>query len=131
MGGVRLEYKDSDVIKLLRQISKTDKQVMDELVVTGLRIETIAKELETAVDTSRLRNSIHTETDRLNTATEGDNFRTKAEPGEVLVGTNVNYAEIIHSKGGKQGRGKAFLSEAFMYGIGELRTVIAKKILKK
>ena len=129
-GGVRLNYKDNDVIKLLQKISKTDKQVMDELIVAGLRIETIAKEL-VPVDTGRLKTSIHTETDKLNTATGGDNFETKADAGEVLVGTNVNYAEIIHDNGGKNERGKAFLSEAFMTGVGELREVIAKKILKK
>ena len=134
---VSLTFQDNGLIKKLRQISESETEVMKELILTGLRVETIAKE-HVAVDTGRLKTSIFTvwqgsPTSRPYTDSKGKGhvakFFTKPKSLEVIVGTNVEYAWIIEQRGGRDGKGQYYLSNAYKSAVEELKERIAKKIL--
>lgn len=131
---VKVTYKDDDVINRLRKVVKSEQEVYDQLFVTALRIETLAKQLVPVI-TGRLKTSIHTATDKSgsNTYTAGGKtfdgtFSRKAQLGEVLVGTNVEYAINVYMNQNSQGY--KFMDKALEGGFGELEKLIADKLIR-
>jgi hypothetical protein len=117
---VKLELKADQLIKKFGSLTEEiQKAMIDELRVTGFMIESAFK-IGVPVDTGRLRSSIHTEhsdqtsfsysDSKGNTFTGSLGYRLK--PTQVVVGTNVEYAEVIEYKGGKT-KGKGALLTAF------------------
>jgi len=117
---VKLELKADQLIKKFDSLTEEiQKAMIDELRVTGFMIESAYK-IGVPVDTGRLRSSIHTEhsdqtsfsysDSKGNTFTGSLGYRLK--PTQVVVGTNVEYAEKIEYMGGKI-KGKGALLTAF------------------
>jgi ribosomal protein L13E len=117
---VKLELKADQLIKDFDRLTGEVQQAMiDELRVTGFMIESAYK-IGVPVDTGRLRSSIHTEhsdqTSFSYSDSKGNTFNGslgfKLQPTQVVVGTNVVYANKIEYKGGKT-KGKGALLTAF------------------
>ena len=117
---LKLELKADQLIKKFDSLTEEiQKAMIDELRVTGFMIESAYK-IGVPVDTGRLRSSIHTEhsdqtiftySDSKGNTFEGSlGYRLK--PTQVVVGTNVEYAEKIEYMGGKT-KGKGALLTAF------------------
>jgi phage gpG-like protein len=105
---IEVSFDDRELQGLLKKLAKygDDQATMteQELDASAIRIESEAKR-RVPVDTGRLRSSIHIESARHSRRELG------VQPGEleVYVGTNVEYAHQIHSRGGKGEVGKQFL----------------------
>jgi hypothetical protein len=118
---VKLELKADQLIKDFDRLTGEVQQAMiDELRVTGFMIESAYK-IGVPVDTGRLRSSIHTEhsdqTSFSYSDSKGNTFNGslgyKLERTQVIVGTNVEYANKIEYRGGTGGKGKGALLTAF------------------
>jgi phage gpG-like protein len=129
-GSVKVSFDFESAKAILKDLGESDKAIQDEMVWVGLNTETMAKQA-VPVDTGRLKGSIHTEADGISTSADGTRFSQTRNPGEVLVGTNVEYAEIIHFKGGKGGKGQDFLTLSFENASQDLTRRILNKIVKK
>jgi hypothetical protein len=117
---MKLELK---VDKLVKEFDKMPDQIqkamIDELRLTGLMIESSYK-IAVPVDTGRLISSIHTEHSDIKSFNysdrEGNTYNGTLgydlKPTQVIVGTNVEYAQKIEYRGGKT-KGKAALLNAF------------------
>lgn len=108
---IKAEFTDSSVRNLLKDLQKYGKEqhqkTKDNLHEAGINIESEAKKtitLDGHVDTARLRNSIHYESNTVNRAfrysdDKGNTFSgslgVRPDELEVYVGTNVEYAEKI------------------------------------
>jgi phage gpG-like protein len=132
---LKLELKVDKLMKSFDRLSNEVQQSMiDELRITGLMIESAYK-IAVPVDTGRLRSSIHTEHSDLtsfsysdskgNTYTGSLGYRLK--PTQVIVGTNVEYAQKIEYFGGKT-QGKNALYDAFEMETKGLPERLAKLI---
>lgn len=107
------------------------------LEIMRVEVETKAK-FSVPVDTGRLRSSIHTMeegTDYKYSDSEGNRYEgtlstLKINKNEVAVGTNVNYAEKIHNKGGRGGKGAKFLEIPFTKAVPNLLKKIEEVINK-
>ena len=118
---VKLELKADQLIKDFDRLTGEVQQAMiDELRVTGFMIESAYK-IGVPVDTGRLRSSIHTETANKRAHSysnnKGETFVSrfsfeKLQKTQVVVGTNVIYANKIEYQGGKT-KGKGALLTAF------------------
>jgi hypothetical protein len=117
---VKLELKADQLIKKFDGLTEViQKAMIDELRVTGFMIESAYK-IGVPVDTGRLRSSIHTEhsdqTSFSYSDSKGNTFEGslgyRLKPTQVVVGTNVEYAEKIEYMGGKT-KGKGALLTAF------------------
>jgi hypothetical protein len=117
---VKLELKAGQLIKKFDSLNEEiQKAMIDELRVTGFMIESAYK-IGVPVDTGRLRSSIHTEhsdqTSFSYSDSKGNTFEGslgyRLKPTQVVVGTNVEYAEKIEYMGGKT-KGKGALLTAF------------------
>jgi len=117
---VKLELKADQLIKKFDGLTEEiQKAMIDELRVTGFMIESAYK-IGVPVDTGRLRSSIHTEhsdqTSFSYSDSKGNTFEGslgyRLKPTQVIVGTNVEYAEKIEYMGGKT-KGKGALLTAF------------------
>jgi len=117
---VKLELKADQLIKKFDSLTKEVQVAMiDELRVTGFMIESAYK-IGVPVDTGRLRSSIHTEhsdqTSFSYSDSEGNTYNGslgyRLKPTQVIIGTNVEYAEKIEYRGGKT-KGKGALLTAF------------------
>jgi hypothetical protein len=117
---VKLELKADQLIKKFDGLTEEiQKAMIDELRVTGFMIESAYK-IGVPVDTGRLRSSIHTEhsdqTSFSYSDSKGNTFEGslgyRLKPTQVVVGTNVEYAEKIEYMGGKT-KGKGALLTAF------------------
>jgi hypothetical protein len=118
--------------------------------MSRVEIETVAKR-NVPVDSGRLRASIITVTrnattfnytDREGGSYDGMLRTVRARQGEVIVGTNVEYAEKIHERGGggpnsgrsnggqkkPKGYGKHFLKKAYDRAVP--RIIVAVKRIK-
>ena len=117
---MKLELK---VDKLVKEFDKMPDQIqkamIDELRLTGTMIETGYK-IAVPVDQGRLITSIHMEHSDLKSYTYTDHkgntyngsLNYDLKPTQVIVGTNVEYAQKIEYRGGKT-KGKAALLNAF------------------
>lgn len=117
---VKLELKADQLVKEFDRLTGEVQQAMiDELRVTGFMIESAYK-IGVPVDTGRLRSSIHTEHSNQTSFSYSDSkgntyngsLGYKLERTQVIVGTNVEYAEKIEYFGGKT-KGKGALLTAF------------------
>jgi hypothetical protein len=117
---VKLELKADQLIKKFDSLTEEiQKAMIDELRVTGFMIESAYK-IGVPVDTGRLRSSIHTEhsdqTSFSYSDSKGNTFEGslgyRLKPTQVIVGTNVEYAQKIEYMGGKT-KGKGALLTAF------------------
>lgn len=117
---VKLELKIDKLVKDFDQMpDEIQKAMIDELRLTGAMIETGYK-IAVPVDSGRLITSIHMEHSDLksynytdhkgNTYNGSLNYDLK--PTQVIVGTNVEYAQKIEYHGGKT-KGKSALLKAF------------------
>lgn len=104
----------------LKRLDKRYQVAIDkEIGVTAREIESSYK-VNVPLDTGRLRSSIHVETSGKKGYSYGDkrgntyngSFETKAELNEAIIGTNVQYANIIEQRGGKV-KGQNALKNAF------------------
>lgn len=116
----KLELKITDLVKKFDEMpNQVQKAMIDELRLTGFMIETSYK-LGVPVDTGRLISSIHTEHSDIKSFNYSDSkgntyqgsLNYNLTPNQVIVGTNVEYAQKIEYKGGKT-KGKAALLNAF------------------
>lgn len=118
---IKVEIPDREIRKLTADLvnygDKQRKSAKDELHAAGLNVESGAKKM-VPVDVGRLRSSIHMESDAINRSfsysdNAGNNFDgslgVSPSEMEVYVGTNVEYAPVIHRRGGKGGKGQGFL----------------------
>jgi len=136
-GGVRIEWNDKDVINKMRAIYNSETRVRDELVYVGLETERLSKEA-VPVDTGRLKTSIHVQTKQSGGHSYQDSagntfdgrMNVQLEDTDVAVGTNVNYAEKIHERGGRGGKGQDFLLNAFNASRTNLLNRLAKALRK-
>jgi hypothetical protein len=121
----------------MKQLNKRIQEEVDETILAMARveIETVAKR-NVPVDSGRLRASIITVTkdtttfnytDREGGSYDGMLRTVRAGEGDVIVGTNVEYAEKIHERGGggpnsgrssggqkkPKGHGRHFLRKAY------------------
>ena len=117
---VKLELKVDKLVKDFDQMpDEIQKAMIDELRLTGAMIETNYK-IAVPVETGRLITSIHMEHSDLKSYTYTDHkgntyngsLNYDLKPTQVIVGTNVEYAEKIEKRGGKI-RGKNALKIAF------------------
>ena len=116
-----LELKIDGLVKKFDSLTEDIQQAMvDELRITGFMIESAYK-IAVPVDTGRLRSSVHTEHSNMSSFSysdsQGNTFNGSLgyslKPTQVIVGTNVIYSGVIEYKGGKAGKGKRALLEAF------------------
>lgn len=135
-----IKFKVMNFNALRDEMKRLNKQIEDEVndtivAMSRVEIETVAKR-NVPVDSGRLRASIITMTPQTTTFNytdrEGGSYdgrlRTvQPKKGEVIVGTNVEYAEKIHEGGGggpnsgrssggqkkPKGHGKLFLKKAY------------------
>jgi hypothetical protein len=116
-----LEIKVDGLVKKFDQMPAQIQQAMiDELRLTAIMIESSYK-IAVPVDTGRLITSIHTEHSDIKAFNysdrEGNNYSGTIgydlKPTQVIVGTNVEYAAKIEYRGGKGGKGKGALLDAF------------------
>jgi hypothetical protein len=116
-----LELKADQLIKKFDSFSAEIQQAMiEELRLTGFMIESNYK-IAVPVVTSRLQTSIHTEHSDIRAFSYSDNkgntyngkLNFNLKPTQVVVGTNVVYSGVIEYKGGKGGKGKGALLNAF------------------
>ena len=108
--------------KTLQKVSKELQPVVRQTIleVSRVEVETKAK-YAVPVDTGRLRSSIHTMekgsnfryTDKNGNSYDGNLKGLRVSDNEIAIGTNVNYAQDIHRRGGKNGKGQYFLLTAF------------------
>jgi len=141
--------------QLQKELDKLSKQIEEEVneTITSMarvEIETVAKR-NVPVDSGRLRASIITVTqdtttfnytDREGGSYDGMLRTVRAGEGEVIVGTNVEYAEKIHERGGggpnsgrtsggqkkPKGYGRHFLKNAYDSAIPKI--IVAVKRIK-
>ena len=122
MSGISIELDVKDILKDFKNFTPdVQKNVKDELRLSGLDIESAYK-IAVPVDTGRLRSSIHNETKDFQNFVYTDSTGQKFNGGfslkaqnelEVLIGTNVEYSEIIEQQGGKNQVGQNALQQAF------------------
>lgn len=122
MNGISIELDVKDILKDFKNFTPdVQKNVKDELRLSGLDIESAYK-IAVPVDTGRLRSSIHNETKDFQNFVYADSTGQKFNGGfslkaqnelEVLIGTNVEYSEIIEQQGGKNQVGQNALQQAF------------------
>ena len=133
---VKLEMKVNKLVdKFDSMPNEIQKAMIDELRITGFMIETTYK-IGVPVITSRLQTSIHVEHSDLKSYTYSDNkgntyngsLNYDLKPTQVIVGTNVEYANKIEYRGGKSGRGKRALLRAFETETAGLPERLAKLI---
>lgn len=117
---VKLELKINKLVDKFESMSAEVQQAMiDELRLTGFMIESTYK-IGVPVDTGRLQSSIHTEHSDIRSFNysnrDGETFNGSLgynlKPTQVIVGTNVEYAQKIEYRGGKT-KGKRALLDAF------------------
>lgn len=141
---IDIKFDDAQVKELIKKAKKIaePQKIQDELTKVSFHIETLAKN-NTITDTGRLKNSIHvrsTQTEQLHSYSDddGNGYTDKLDvmprPLEVFVGTDVDYAYTIHSRGGVKtnaragGNGKQFLFRAAEQGKSRLINGL-KKVL--
>lgn len=130
---INLEIKG--LVKKFEAMPETIKKaMMEELILTAIMIESTYK-IGVPVDTGRLITSIHTEyigqTNYSYSDNEGNSyygsFKSKPKEGQVIIGSNVEYANKIEYLGGKT-KGKEALLEAFKKETRNLPDRLAKLI---
>jgi hypothetical protein len=150
-----IKFSILNMTALREEMKKLNERIQEEvdetiLAMSRVEIETVAKR-NVPVDSGRLRASIITitkDTTTFNyTNREGGSYdgmlRTvRAGDGEVIVGTNVEYAEKIHERGGggpnsgrtsggqkkPKGYGRHFLRKAYDKAVP--RIIVAVKRIK-
>lgn len=117
---VKLELKVNKLVNKFESMpEEIQKAMIDELRLTAFMIETNYK-LGVPVDTGRLISSIHVEHSDIKsynyTDYPGNPFDGyigyNLKPTQVIIGTNVEYANKIEYRGGKE-KGKGALLNAF------------------
>lgn len=133
---VKLELKVNKLVdKFDSMTTEIQKDMIDELRITGLMIESSYK-IAVPVDTGRLKTSIHTEHSDMKSYSFSDStgntyngsLNYDLKPTQVIVGTNVEYANKIEKRGGKSGKGKRALLQAFETETAGLPERLAKLI---
>jgi hypothetical protein len=142
---VRIIIKNNN--KLSNELKKLNKDLQHEIydtlyAMSKAEIETVAKR-NVPVDSGRLRASINTMTENVDTFNytdrNGNSFdgmlkTVRAKKGQIFVGTNVEYAEKIHERGGggpnsrrtsggqkkPKGYGRHFLRKAYMQAVPKM-----------
>jgi phage gpG-like protein len=141
------------VEELSNELANLKKEIVEKVYETFItmarvEVETVAKQ-NVPVDSGRLRASITTltkesqtyqYTDREGNSFDGRLKSVQPKEYEVIVGTNVEYAEKIHDKGGggkfagrtsggqknPKGYGRGFLDNAFTQAIPKMVAAIRK-----
>jgi hypothetical protein len=150
-----IKFSILNINALREEMKKLNERIQEEvdetiLAMSRVEIETVAKR-NVPVDSGRLRASIITVTrntttfnytDREGGSYDGMLRTVRARQGEVIVGTNVEYAEKIHERGGggpnsgrssggqkkPKGYGKHFLKKAYDRAVP--RIIVAVKRIK-
>jgi len=137
---VRFDVKGvKELNKALSKIPAEAQPKVKKSILEIMRVEVETKaKFAVPVDTGRLRSSIHTieegtgynYTDSEGKRYDGTLSTLKVSKNEVAVGTNVNYAEKIHKKGGRGGKGAKFLEIPFNQAVPNLLKKIEEVINK-
>lgn len=152
-----VKFEIKGIEELNKKLKKIEKDLAPNvykatLEVLKVEVETKAKK-DVAVDTGRLKNSIHVSTkdkkftyrDDLGSSYDGTPKNIDLNKYDVAIGSNVDYAEKINKYGGggpnsgrtvngkkrAKGYGKGFLTDNFEKAIPILLKKISEVIIKK